>query len=187
MTPTVAVFVPALMGVGILVSGALLVADWIDRLLPRSSLRRRRRIAVGVHGVVRGALTAAGRPVDDPAFVRRTLRARWTYLAWSVLGAVSGGFVAWLAFEEYDDPFAYFADNPWLIVGGVAAIVASGALVVLLTVPFLLYTRLPAALREWIASNRLLGRPAAPPPPPGGYVETVTGGRTPEQRRKHTT
>jgi hypothetical protein len=123
------------------------------------------------------------RPVDDPDFVRRTLRSRWTYLLWSVVGAAVGGFAAWLAFEEYDDPLAYLAHNPWLIVAGVGAVAVFGMVAVLLTVPFLLYGRLPAALREWIASNRLLGRPAAPPPPPGGYVETVAGEMVSERRR----
>ena len=47
-----AVFFPALMGIGILASGTLLLADLVRRLMPNRGHRRRYRIAVGTYGVI---------------------------------------------------------------------------------------------------------------------------------------
>ena len=57
------VFVPSLMGAGILVSGAILLVDVLRRYLPQSGLHRRHRVAIGAFNVVAGAAAWAGREV----------------------------------------------------------------------------------------------------------------------------
>ncbi len=54
------VFLPGLMGAGILLSGGILLADGIKRLTPNRGVRRRVAVAKAVHGVVEGAARAAG-------------------------------------------------------------------------------------------------------------------------------
>ncbi len=58
----VAVFVPSLIGVGILVSGAILLSDLLRRYLPQGGLRRRHRVAMGAYHVVSEAAGWGWRP-----------------------------------------------------------------------------------------------------------------------------
>ncbi len=71
---TLAVFFPSLMGVGILVSGALLISDSIRRLFPQGSLRRKHNVVVGTYGAVADAVDAAGYHLAEPWFLGRGLR-----------------------------------------------------------------------------------------------------------------
>ena len=77
---TRAVFFPSLMGVGILISGALLISDWLRRLLPYGALRRRHNVIVGTYGAIADAVGAAGYHLKEPWFLKRGLRRRWSYI-----------------------------------------------------------------------------------------------------------
>ena len=84
------VFVPALMGVGMIVSGILVLADWLQKLLPSGRLRRRQEVSNGAKGVVVSIAEAAGYEVEAPDFRRREWRPRWNYLASTLLFALAG-------------------------------------------------------------------------------------------------
>ena len=78
---TLAVFFPSLMGVGILISGALLISDWVRRVLPKGAVRREHNVIVGIYGSISDAIDAAGYHLEEPWFLHRGLRRRWVYLA----------------------------------------------------------------------------------------------------------
>ena len=86
---TVAVFFPSLMGVGILVSGALLISDWVRRLLPQGSLRRKHHVIIGTYGSIAETVDAAGYHLEEPWFLKRGLRERSTYLMLAVGSTVA--------------------------------------------------------------------------------------------------
>ena len=56
---TIGVFFPSLMGVGIIISGTLLVSDWLRKLFPKGSVRRKHNVVVGTYGAVGDAIDAA--------------------------------------------------------------------------------------------------------------------------------
>jgi hypothetical protein len=157
----VAVFFPSLMGVGIIVSGALLVSDWIRRLLPHSSLHRQHDVVVGTYGAITDAIAAAGYRLAEPRFLHRELRRRRAYLGLAVVlvvgavAAVRGG----LAF--YNDAKGVFFRNPWPVGIGYGVAGAALVLAVLLLVIAISYRRLPRALQP-LVERTMLGRYVLP-------------------------
>ena len=128
---TVAVFFPSLMGVGIIVSGALLISDWVRRLLPQGSVRRKHHVVIGTYGAISGTVDAAGYRLEDPWFLNRGLRERTTYLGLAIGCAVGAWASMWVGVEFYEDPLGLFYKSPWAIgVGyGVGAALLALALV----------------------------------------------------------
>lgn len=112
---TVAVFFPSLMGVGILVSGALLISDWVRRFLPQGSLRRKHHVVIGTYGAIAETVDAAGYHLEEPWFLKRGLRERSTYLMIAVASAVAGLASMWIGVEFYADPLGLFFESPWAI------------------------------------------------------------------------
>ncbi len=118
------VFVPGLMGAGILLSAALLVSDGIQALVPSLGLRRRINVARGVRGTVVEVAAAAGLPVDHHSLLPRRPRSRWFY----GLVAVVTGLLAVLATTWGFDAFwghTRFEGNAIVIVFGLVAGVAN--------------------------------------------------------------
>ncbi|MBI4260526.1 MAG: hypothetical protein HY658_08165 [Actinobacteria bacterium] len=160
--PALAVFVPGLMGAGILVSAGILLADGLRRLVPNRGLRRRIAWVRGVHGVVAAAARSAGQDVapDDPYC--RDFRPRWTYLGAGATLAVAGVLLAVAGAASFEDPSGILHDNPWpLWAGG-----TTGGLVLLGGV-FLLalgavHRRAPVPVRRLVA-NSILGKLVPPP------------------------
>ena len=111
----IAVFFPSLMGVGILISGALLISDWIRKLFPQGHLRREHNVVVGTYGSVADAVDAAGYRLQEPWFLRRGLRERSTYLFWAALLALAGAASIWVGIEFFRDPLGLFYESPWAI------------------------------------------------------------------------
>jgi len=112
---TLAVFFPSLMGVGIIISGALLISDWIRRLLPNRALKRQHNVIVGTYGAVADAVGAAGYHLKEPWFLRRGLRRRRTYFAVATV-FTAGAFGAMEAGEAFhDDPLGVFFLSPWAV------------------------------------------------------------------------
>lgn len=109
----VAVFFPSLMGVGILISGALLISDWLRRLLPHGRLRRKHNVIVGTYGAIADAVDAAGYHLEEPWFLGRGLRNRWSYLALAGFLALLGAGSMWAGRAFYTDPLGLFFRSPW--------------------------------------------------------------------------
>jgi hypothetical protein len=156
-----AVFFPALMGAGILVSGVLLLSDAVRRLMPIQGMRRRHRNAVGTFGIVAAVARTAGLRIDQPSYLTRRARSRVAYLA------IAGGSVCLSAIslsaglDAYGDPLSVFSGSPW-VIGIVAATSAALVLIALasLALVVLASSDLPAV--RWIVEHSPLGRLAAP-------------------------
>ena len=135
---TLAVFFPSLMGVGILVSGALLISDWIRRLFPQSNLRRKHNVIVGTYGAVGDAVDAAGYHLEEPWFIGRGLRNRSTYLVWAAVLWLAAIGSMWAGSEFFEDPLGLFYRSPWAIgigygVGAALLLVAALCLFLAIT------------------------------------------------------
>lgn len=149
--PMIAVFVPGLMGAGILVSGGILLADGIRKLMPNRGVRRQVVIARGVRGVVAGVARAVGLDVREGDLFQRSLRSRWAYLA---LGLALVG-VAAVIIRAGVAAFVHHGTlhgNPWSIGLGLG-----------LGIPFLLAGGLALILGAWYGRSagsllRLVGR-----------------------------
>ncbi len=109
------VFLPGLMGAGILLSGGILLADGIKRLTPNRGVRRRVAVAKAVHGVVEGAARAAGHSVPTHELFPRRLRGRWTYVLVTVALMAAGLVATRLFTDAYTNPRGTLHDNPWTI------------------------------------------------------------------------
>ncbi len=127
---TPAVFFPALMGIGILASGALLLADLVRRLMPNRGQRRRYRIAVGTYGVIASTADAAGIRLEPPPFLTRQRRNRMTYALVAAL-AIGLGIAALTAgLAAYRDALGVFYRSPWAMglgIGGFAGLLLIAA------------------------------------------------------------
>lgn len=135
--PMLAVFVPGLMGAGILVSGGILLADGIRRLTPNRGVRRQVVVAQGIRGVVAGVARAAGFEVREGDLFQRDLRSRWAYLAvgLALTGAAAAIIRAGVAAFVHHGTLH---GNPWSIGLGLG-----------LGTPFLLAGGLALAIAAW--------------------------------------
>lgn len=134
--PMLAVFVPGLMGAGILVSGGILLVDGIRKLMPNRGVRRQVVVAQGVRGVVAGVARAAGFEVREGDLFQRDLRSRWAYLALSLglLGVaaviIRAGVAAFVHHGTlHGNPWAIGLGLglgiPFLLAGGLASTIAA--------------------------------------------------------------
>lgn len=143
---TLAVFFPALMGVGILVSGAVLLSDYVRRLLPSRGRHRLHHITVGAYGVVVSAAEAAGVAVTIPDLVARERRPRWVYAAASLGSLLAALLVITATMAAHGDVRGLFYRSAWMVA---IAIGVGGALIVaaaVLAAIAVLYHRLPRPL-----------------------------------------
>ncbi len=155
------VFVPGLMGAGILLSAGVLLADGIRRLLPNRGVRRRVVIARGVRSVVAGAARAAGHGAATGELLRREPRARVLYvLAGAALGALAG-LVIRAGTDAYYGPGTLHG-NLWPVGGGIGGGAVLGVAASLLFTLAALGRRLPRPLRGLVASTPV-GRLRPPP------------------------
>lgn len=158
---TVAVFFPSLMGVGILVSGALLLADVVRRFFPRRGVHRQHRVAMGAFGVVSTAATWAGREVSAGELFDRAPRHRLTYAAWAAMCATAAVVLPYMAAESYEDELGLFTQSPWMIgLGTAAAIVFS--LLALFLVTVVVLAKRPSGPIRWLITRTSLGQLQVP-------------------------
>ncbi|MEA2003197.1 MAG: hypothetical protein U9N84_15085 [Actinomycetota bacterium] len=151
----IAVFFPSLMGVGILISGALLISDWLRRLLPHGRLRRKHNVIVGTYGAIADSVEAAGYHLEEPWFLRRGLRNRLSYIGVAMLLALLGAGSMWAGREFYADPLGLFFRSPWATgigygVGAALLIAAALCLVIGLA-----YRSIPEFMTPLIADTSL--------------------------------
>jgi len=152
---------PSLMGFGILVSGALLIGDLLERLWPRSTSRQDRRVASGAYEVVAAIASTAGRHLDRPSFLVGTFRSRTAYALWAAVSLAVAG-AGWMGpMSAYRDASGVFAASPWML--GIAIGLASGfgLLTVLLVALALVHRSVPAWIR-WLVERTPLGRVRVP-------------------------
>jgi hypothetical protein len=160
------VFLPALMGVGILVSGLVLIMEWARRLVPNAGVRRRIRVVRATHRVTAGIAETIGVNVGEVRFLHRVARSRWTYLAWGSVTAAVALFLVFLAMDTYDDAASLLYENPWMPGLAVVVGIVLGPLALLMLAPGLLYQKRPRTV-EWIVRSTWLGRAEVPEDDPG--------------------
>jgi len=152
---TFAVFFPSLMGVGILISGALLVSDWMRKMLPHGRIRKRHNVVIGIYGSIADAVEAAGYRLDEPWFLSRGLRRRWIYIAIAATLTAVGITSIWAGVEFFNDSKGLFYRSPWAtgLGYGVGAAAFCGA-ALCLTIG-VVYRALPKPLRRLVEETSL--------------------------------
>lgn len=132
------VFVPSIMGVGILASLAILLVDAVRALNPRrTAARRRAYVRRRAVSLVTPVAETIGVPVPPPPAVRRRLRSRRSYVALFVVSTTTALYVAIGSTANYLRPGGYLEGVVWvqavasaasllfLAVGVVALVLAS--------------------------------------------------------------
>ena len=158
---TLAVFFPSLMGFGIIISGTLIVSDWLRKLFPKGSVRRRHNVVVGTYGAVGDAIDAAGYHLKEPWFVNRGLRQRSTYVVFGLLAGATAILSIWVGRRLFDDPLGLFYQSPWAIGIGYGVAAALLLLAVLCAVTAVVYDSLPRPLM-YLVRETFLGRIVLP-------------------------
>ncbi len=149
------VFFPSLMGIGILVSGALLISDWVTRLLPHGNMRRRHNVVVGTYGAINDAIEAAGYHVREPWFLRRGLRNRLTYFALALIAFSAATSSVAIGEELFEDQLGVFFESPWAIGLGYGIGSALVVFALLCLVIGVGYTGLPRPLMRLVRETQL--------------------------------
>lgn len=152
---TICVFFPSLMGVGILVSGALLISDWVRRFFPQGSIRRKHNVIVGTYGAIGDAVDAAGYHLSEPWFIRRGLRSRGTYLGAAAVALAAALVSIWTGNSLFDDPLGLFYKSPWAIGIGYGVAAALIVLALLCLTVAVVYTSLPKPVMRLVRETSL--------------------------------
>jgi hypothetical protein len=156
------VFVPGLMGAGILLSAAILVSDGVRRLLPSRGVRRRLNVVRGVRRIVADLADAAGMAIEERNLMRRERRPWWAY---GVVAAASGPLAfasARWGFDAYASAGSALEGNAIAIFYGMCGAVVAGAVALVAAA-----AAIPPVCRtpplRWLVGRTPLGRLAAPP------------------------
>ena len=158
---TIGVFFPSLMGVGIIISGTLLVSDWLRKLFPKGSVRRKHNVVVGTYGAVGDAIDAAGYRLSEPWFINRGLRRRSTYAMGALLAAAGAALSIWAGTRFFDDELGLFYRSPWAVGIGYGVAAALLLLSALCLVIALVHSALPRPLM-YLVNKTPLGRIVLP-------------------------
>lgn len=166
------VFVPALMGVGMIVSGFLVIADWVHNLLPNGRVRRKQQIAAGAMGVVVSVAQAAGHDVDGPDFHSREWRPRWYYAVGGFVFAAVGAGALLAGLLAFNDDAGLFYRNPWMVGLGVGTASVLGLLALQLLF-FTLVHRRSFRAAHVLVETTWFGRLKAPPTNPDTFADSL--------------
>lgn len=147
------VFVPSVMGAGLLVSLAILFGDLVRRVLPDST-RRRRRMQQRAIVLVRPVAQAIGAPVPVLGPIRYRLRSRRTYLGIAAASLAGSLYVAVGSAFNYTRPGGYVAGVVWVLA---LALVASAVLLALAVAAATLAMRAPPRWTRPLIEHTLLG------------------------------
>lgn len=164
-----AVFLPALMAVGILVSGAIIVADWISGLLPSREVRRRQMVTRHALAVVRRIAATTGAEVAVLPLAQRVARARRFYLIAAGAFAALGVLTVRFGEDLYSEPFGWLEANPWTLALGYGLGGFLVGLAVVTLVPAVATLQSGRVVRA-LVEHTWLGKPALPPEDPRDLV-----------------
>ena len=156
------VFVPGLMGAGILLSGAILVSDGVRKLLPSQGVRRRLNVVRGVRRIVVDLAEAAGTTIEERNLIRRERRSGWLYLLVTLSTLPLAYIVARWGFNAYGSTGSTLEGNAMALFYGLSAAVVLGA-VGLVTATLIPPRLTPPRFICWLVSRTPLGRLSAPP------------------------
>ncbi|MDH3539973.1 MAG: hypothetical protein OEP52_08270 [Acidimicrobiia bacterium] len=166
------VFVPALMGVGMIISGVLVVADWAHHMLPNGRVRRKQQVAHGAKGVVASVAEAAGHAVAGPDFLSREWRSRWAYLAGVFVFTAIGGAALLAGLLAFNNDVGLFYRNPWMVGLGVGTASVLGLLALQLLYFAVAHRRSFRAAHVLIETT-WFGRLKAPPSDPAEFAASL--------------
>jgi hypothetical protein len=166
------VFVPALMGVGMIVSAILVIADWVQGLLPNGRVRRKQQIADGAKGLVVSVAQAAGHDVVGPDFRQREWRPRWVYSAAVLTFTAIGAAALAAGLLAFNDDSGIFYRNPWMVGLGVGTASVLG-LVSLQLLFFAIVHRRSFRAAHVLVQTTWFGRLKAPPVDPAAFAESL--------------
>jgi hypothetical protein len=168
--PVFGVFVPALMAVGILVSGAVVAAEWVAGLLPSRAIRRRQAVAHDALGTVARVADVIDADVSLFSFAQRQARARRAYVFAAIVFAGLGLLTVRFGVDMYVDPLGWLYDDEWMLVVGYGI----GGFLLLIG----LVSLVPAAvsLQSAVVVRALiektwLGKPVPPPDDPSALID----------------
>ncbi len=156
------VFVPGLMGAGILLSGAILVSDGVRKLLPSRGIRRRLNVVRGVRRIVVDMADAAGISIEEHNLELRERRSVWLYILVTVTTLPLATVVGRWGFNAYNSTGSALEGNAIAIGYGISAAIVLAS-VGLLTATLLVPRLGPPQPVVWVLERTLLGRLAAPP------------------------
>jgi len=156
-----AVFVPGLMGAGILISGAILVSDGIKRLFPNSGARRKIEVTRGVQRIVADAAASAGITIEEQNISRRGLRSIAFYAVGAIALAALGVTSVSLGIAAYAAD-GVLEQNAISIVFGSAAGAVAAAFAVIFALLAVFRNRRIAGVTALMETTSL-GRLQAPP------------------------
>lgn len=160
------VFIPGLMGAGILISILLVLADGARKIIPSSGDRKRAEIALGVYGIVSGAAYVAGRGVSPSARPQHGLRSRWAF-ALLAAASIAVGILAIRGGIDIHQSQGTLEGNGWPLAAGIGLAAAAFLFAIPAILVSLLYNRIPDPVRRIVASTAM-GRLR---PPPDDYAE----------------
>lgn len=174
------VFVPALMGVGILISGILVLADWLRKLIPSAGLRRKHETVKGALGIVTGVAETVGLHVEGPDLSKRAWRSRLVYFLAAVLSVGVGALISVATLAVWADDQSVYHENPWLLGIAIGSFFVFGLLTAQLLFMTLVHRRSFRALHVLVESS-WFGRISPPPGTPKQFAQALnirpTGGR----------
>lgn len=128
MTPSLAVFIPGLMGAGIIVSIVMLVSDGIRRLLPvRGERARAVHIATRAQARVHDLVSVRTGEPPLPATVSRVPRPRAVSLALGALALAGAGAIMVGAVVVYRGHGSVWSGRGWPLGVGLALALPLGA------------------------------------------------------------
>jgi hypothetical protein len=167
------VFVPALMAVGILISGAVVAAQWVAGLFPSRSVRRRQQITRDALGTVARVAERIGADVAPFSIPQRAARARRVYVIAAVFVAGLGLLTVRFGLDLYLDPLSLLYDDEWMLVvgygiGGFLLLVALVSLI-----PAAVSLQAVRVVRSLI-ERTWLGKPVMPPENPKVLIGNET-------------
>ena len=155
------VFVPGLMGAGILISAVILVSDGVRHLFPSWGVRRKLNVVRGVRRIVVDMAEAAGIDIAERNLMRRERRSRWLYALAVAVTLPLSYFAGRWGFNAFSSTGSSLEGNAIAIFYGMVAAVALGGVglvSVVLSIP-----GLDVAPVRWLAGRAPFARLSAPP------------------------
>lgn len=155
------VFVPGLMGAGILMSAGILVGDGVKKLFPNSGTRRQVEVVRGVQSVVAGVAASAGVEIEESNISRRAPRSFLFYALGAVLFGILAVTAVSLGIIEFNDDGVFEGNAISIVFGSVVGAFAGAVAIILAALAVGRRHRIPVITR--IMETTVLGRLQSPP------------------------